>query len=90
MTVLTGKRVSNKKIAVKGHCLLSGHVSSFDDFTVLNYESHKFKRLIKDFLLVTKDKPLLNKKVRGDSNVNFRTQFVIITLAGGGLSLMTL
>ena len=71
MTVLTGKRVSNKKIAVKGHCLLSGHVSSFDDFTVLNYESHKFKRLIKDFLLVTKDKPLLNKKVSGDSNVNF-------------------
>ena len=46
---------------LKDHCLLSGHVSSFEDFTVLNYESHKFKRLIKETLLVTKDKPLLNK-----------------------------
>ena len=36
----------------------------FEDFTVLNYESHKFKRLIKESLLVTKDKPLLNKQVK--------------------------
>ena len=62
---LTGKRVNNnKKSSVKDHCLLSGHVCSFDDFTVLNYESHKFKRLIKESLLVTKDKPLLNKQVK--------------------------
>ena len=33
-------------------------------FTVLNYESHKFKRLIKESLLVAKDKPLLNKQVK--------------------------
>ena len=33
---LTGKRViNNKKSYVKDHCLLSGHVCSFDDFTVL-------------------------------------------------------
>ena len=55
---LTGGRVNNNK----DHCLLSGHVGSFEDFTVLNYESHKFKRLIKGFLLVTKDKQLLNKQ----------------------------
>ena len=62
---LTGKRVhNNKKSSVKDHCLLSGHVCSFDNFTVLNYESHKFKRLIKESLLVTKDKLLLNKQVR--------------------------
>ena len=62
---LTGKRVNNnEKSSVKDHCLLSGHVCSFDDFTVLNYESHKFKRLIKESLLVTKDKPLLNKQVK--------------------------
>ena len=62
---LTGKRVmKNKKSSVKDHCLLSGHVCSFDDFTVLNYESHKFRRLIKESLLVTKDKPLLNKRVK--------------------------
>ena len=61
---LTGKRVNNNKnSSVKDHCLLSGHVCSFEDFTVLNYESPKFKRLIKESFLVTKDKPLLNKQV---------------------------
>ena len=60
-----GKRVNNnKKSSFKDHCLLSGHVCSFEDFTVLNYESHKFKRLIKESLLVTKDKPSLNKQVK--------------------------
>ena len=53
---LTGKRVNNsKKSSVKDHCLLLGHVCSFEYFTVLNYESHKFKRLIKESLVVTKD-----------------------------------
>ena len=53
---LTGKRVNhNKKSSVQDHCLLSGHVCLFEDFTVLNYESHKFKRLIKESLLVIKD-----------------------------------
>ena len=62
---LTGKIVNNyKKTSVKDHCLLSGHVCSFEDFTVLNHESHKFKRLIKESLLVSKDKPLLNKQVK--------------------------
>ena len=62
---LTEKRVhNNKNSSVKDHCLLSGHVCSFDDFTVLNYESHKFKCLIKESLLVTKHKPLLNKQVK--------------------------
>ena len=48
----------------KDHCFLLVHVCSFEDFTVLNYESHKFKSLIKESLLVTKDKPLLNKQVK--------------------------
>ena len=62
---LTRKRVNNnKKSSVNDHCLSSVHVCSFEDFTVLNYESHKFKRLIKESLLVTKDKPLLNEQVR--------------------------
>ena len=55
---------NNKKSSVKDHCLLSGHVCPFDDFTVLNYESHKFKRFIKESLLVTQDKLLLNKQVK--------------------------
>ena len=62
---LTEKRVhNNKKSSVKNHCLLSGYVCLFDDFTVSNCESHKFKHLIKESLLVTKDKPLLNKQVK--------------------------
>ena len=54
----------NKKSSVKDHCLLSGHACSFEDFTVLSYESHRFKRLIKESLLVNKDKPLLKKQVK--------------------------
>ena len=62
---LTGKRVNNnKKSSVKDHHLLSGHVCSFEDFTVLNCQSHKFKWLIKESLLVIKYKPLLNKQVK--------------------------
>ena len=65
MSPLMGKRVNNnKKSSVKDHCLLSGNMCSFDDFTIWNYELHKFKRLIKEFLLVTEDKPLLNKQVK--------------------------
>ena len=60
-----GKRVNNnKKSSVKDNCLLSGHVCLFENFTVLNYASHKFKRLFKESLLVTKDKPLLSKHVK--------------------------
>ena len=60
-----GKRVNNnKKSSVKDHCLFSGQVCLFDNFIVLNYESHKFKRLTKESLLVTKDKPLLKKQVK--------------------------
>ena len=39
-------------------------MSSFEEFTVLNYESHNFRHLIKESLVVTKDKLLLNKQVK--------------------------
>ena len=62
---LTGKRVNNnRKSSVKDHCHLSGHVCSFDESTVLNYELRKFKSLIRESLLVTKYKPVLNKQVK--------------------------
>ena len=52
---LMGKRVNNnKKSSVKDHCLLSGHVCLFDDFTMLSFESHKFNCLIKEFILLTR------------------------------------
>ena len=58
---LLGKKINNtKKPAFKNYCLSSSHVRSFYDFTVLNYESNKFKRLVKESLLVTKDQPLLS------------------------------
>ena len=60
MSTLPGKRVNNNKRSLH----LSGHLCFFDDFTVLNYEPRRFKRLIKESLLVTKDKPLLDKKVK--------------------------
>ena len=64
-TAFTGKNVkNNKKSAIKDHCFLPYPMCFFDDFTVLNYESHKFRRLIKESLHVTKDKALLNKQIK--------------------------
>ena len=65
LSALTGKRVNNnKKSAVKDHCLFFNHVGSFEDFSILTYESNPFKLLIKESLLVSRDKPLLNKQVK--------------------------
>ena len=65
LSALTGKRVNNnKKSAVKDHCLFFNHVGSFEDFSILTYESSPFKLLIKEALLVSRDKPLLNKQVK--------------------------
>ena len=65
MSPLSGKRVSNnKKFSVTDHSLLLRQVCSFEDFSIMDYESLKFKRLIQESLLVTKDKTLLNKQVK--------------------------
>ena len=62
LSALTGKHVNNnKKSAVKDHCLFFNQVGSFEDFSILTYESNPFKLLIKKSLLVSRDKPLLNK-----------------------------
>ena len=62
---MTKKRINNNKNScVKDHCILSAQVCSFEDITVLNYKSHRFKCLIKEPLLVTNDQPLLNKQVK--------------------------
>ena len=62
-SLLTGKgSVTTKNLKLKINALC--HACLFDDFIVLNYESLKFKRLIKGSLLVTKDKPLLSKQVK--------------------------
>ena len=65
LSALTGKRVNNeKKSAVKDHILLNDHVCSFEDFSILAYESNTFKLLIKESLLVSRAKPLLNEQVK--------------------------
>ena len=65
LSAFTGKRVNNnKKSAVKDHCLFLNHVGSFEDFLILTYESNPCKLLIKESLLISMDKPLLNKQVK--------------------------
>ena len=63
LSALTGKRVNNNK-KVKDHCLFFNQMDSFEDFSILTYESNSFKLLIKEALLVSRDKPLLNKQVK--------------------------
>ena len=71
-----GKRLNNnKRSAVKYHCLLS-----FNDFNLLNY---KFKRLIKESILLVKYKPLLKKQTTGNRTLSFQLHlhyFIIVYL----------
>ena len=65
LSTLTGKRVNNnKKSAVKDQCLFFNHVGSFEDLSILTYEPNPFKLLIKEGLLVSRDKLLFNKQVK--------------------------
>ena len=65
LSALTGNRVNNNKIsAVKDHCLFFNHVASFEDFSILTYESNPSKLLVKEVLLASRDKSLLNKQVK--------------------------
>ena len=63
-----GKRLNNNKRSdVKYHCLLP-----FNDFNLLNYECHKFKRLIKESILLVKYKPLLKKRTTRNRTLSFQ------------------
>ena len=65
MSALTERMVNkSKKSVVKDHCIVSRHVYSFYGFTGLNYESTKFKRLVKESLFFTNDKLLVNKQIK--------------------------
>ena len=46
------KSQEKQKAAVKDHCFLSGHVCSIYGFTGLNYESRKFKHLVKGIFIL--------------------------------------
>ena len=65
LSSLTDKLVNKKKkLAIKDHCLFFNHEGSFEGFSVLTYELNPFKHLIKEALLVSRYKMLLNKQVK--------------------------
>ena len=61
---LTEKRVKNMKwSAVSDHHLQCDCVISFDDFDVLASDFNNFRLLIKESLLIKRDKPILNRTI---------------------------
>ena len=64
ITPLTGKFVKMpKKSAIFDHMLLDIHKASFDNFSILLKESNPFKLQLKESLLISRDKPILNKNI---------------------------
>ena len=64
ITPLTGKFVKTlKKSAIFDHMLLDGHDTSFDNFTILLKENNAFKLQLKESLLISRDKSILNKNI---------------------------
>ena len=62
---LTGKRIKNAKgSAISNHLLQCDSPIAFDNFGVLAPDSNKFKLLIKESLLVKRDKPVLNRTTK--------------------------
>ena len=61
---LTEKRVKNmKKSAFSDHRLQCDCIIIFDDFDVLAYGTNNFRLLIKESLLIKRDKPILNRTI---------------------------
>ena len=61
---LTGKRVKNvKESAVSDHLLQCDCAIDFDHFDILASDSNSFRFLIKEILLIQRDKPVLNRTV---------------------------
>ena len=64
ITPLTGKFVKTpKKSTIFDHMLLDIHKASFDNFSILLKESNPFKLQLKESLLISRDKPILNKNI---------------------------
>ena len=64
ITLLTGKFVKTpKKSAIFDHMLLDGHKASFDNFSILLKENNAFKLQLKESLLISRDKTILNRNI---------------------------
>ena len=62
---LTEKRIKNaKKSAISDLMLQCDSPISFDDFDILASDSNKFKLLIRESLLIERDKPILNRTTK--------------------------
>ena len=62
---LTGKRLrSVKQSAVSDHLLECNCSIDFDHFDILASDANKFRRLIKESLLIKHDQPQLNKTIK--------------------------
>ena len=65
---LTEKRVKNMTVsAVSDHHSQYDCVISFDDFDVLASDTNNFRLLIKESLLIKRDKPTLNCTIKSFS-----------------------
>ena len=61
---MTGKRVLNPRpSAISDHLLISNHPCDFTNFTILANDQNKFRLLIKEALLISRDSPVLNKYI---------------------------
>ena len=62
---LTEKRLKNiKESAVSDHRLQCDCVISFDDFDILASDTNNFSLLVKESLLIKRDKPILNPTIK--------------------------
>ena len=65
---LTEKRVKNiKQSAVSDHLLQCDCSINFDNFDILASETNNFRLLIKESLLIMRDKPVLNRTTTSSS-----------------------
>ena len=61
---LTGKRLKNvKRSAVSDHLLQCNWAINFDDFSILATGFNKFKLLLRESLLMKRDKTILNRTI---------------------------
>ena len=62
---LTGKCPKNvKQSAISGHLLECDYTINFDNVDVLAAESNKFKLLLRESVLIKRDKPILNRTIK--------------------------
>ena len=62
---LTGKCLKNvKQSAISDHLLQCNCTINFDNFDILAAESNKFKLLLRENLLIKRDKPILNRSIK--------------------------